>query len=72
MLFNIGAFIGASLGGFLYEAFLSTPSLPFLPFLPLPGVALPFLVSSLFGIITTTLVLLFVLETRPEPARVEA
>lgn len=62
MLFNVGAVVGGPLGGFLYEVLLETPSLGFLP---LPGVALPFVLSTILGIATTTLVLLYVKETLP-------
>ncbi|MFQ5838198.1 MAG: MFS transporter [Thermoplasmata archaeon] len=65
-LFNLGAIFGAPLGGFLYDLFKDTASLPYIL---LPGVALPFLISSLLGITTTSLVLLYVRETRK--ARVE-
>ncbi|MCJ2520150.1 MAG: MFS transporter [Candidatus Thermoplasmatota archaeon] len=60
-LFNVGAVFGAPLGGFLYDALRGIESLGSIP---LPGVALPFLVSSILGIITTSLILLYVRETR--------
>lgn len=64
-LFNWGAALGAPLGGFLYDTLRGVPSLPVLA---LPGIYLPFLVSAILGIVTTTLVLLFVKETIPEPS----
>lgn len=65
LLFNLGAVFGAPLGGYLYDLLRDVPQLPVLA---LPGVVLPFLVSALLGVVTTTLVLLYVKETRPGPA----
>ncbi len=64
-LFNWGAALGAPLGGFLYDALRGLPSLPLLT---LPGIYLPFVISAILGIVTTTLILLFVKETVPGPA----
>lgn len=63
-LFNWGAAIGAPLGGFLYDALRGLDALPLLG---LPGLFLPFLISAVLGVVTTTLILLFVQETVPEP-----
>lgn len=62
-LFNMGAIFGAPLGGVLYDLFKDIAALPWVP---LPGVAIPFLISALMGFVTVTLVLLFVEETLQE------
>ncbi len=65
-LFNVGAVFGAPLGGFLYDLLWRIDSLSYIL---LPGVALPFLISSLLGIVTTTLILVYIKETRRVPVR---
>ncbi len=65
-LFNMGAIFGAPLGGFLYDLLRDVDTLRVLM---LPGVALPFLISSLLGVATTTLILVYIRETRKAPAR---
>ncbi len=65
-LFNLGAIFGAPLGGFLYDLLWRVDSLSLIL---LPGVALPFLISSLLGIVTTSLILAYVKEARRIPVR---
>jgi DHA1 family multidrug resistance protein-like MFS transporter len=65
-LFNLGAIFGALIGGALYSVLMDVSSLPLLS---IPGVAVPFIISSLLGITTTSLVLVYVRETKK--ARVE-
>ncbi|MFQ5909547.1 MAG: MFS transporter [Thermoplasmata archaeon] len=60
--FNIGAIIGAPVGGALYMAFRGDV-LGFSPF-TFPGEGFPFIISAILGFITLTLILLYVREPR--------
>jgi MFS family permease len=64
-MFNIGAIIGAPVGGALYMAFQGNV-LGFSPF-TFPGEGVPFIISAILGFITLTLILLYVRE--PKKAR---
>jgi len=61
-MMNMGAVIGAPLGGYLWDEFhqqsLGLPS-------PLDGSIVPFVISGMLGLIAVSLVLFYVRETRP-------
>ncbi|MFQ6127914.1 MAG: MFS transporter [Thermoplasmata archaeon] len=61
-MFNIGAIIGAPVGGALYMAFQGNV-LGFSPFI-FPGEGFPFIISAILGFITLTLILLYVKEPK--------
>lgn len=64
-MFNIGAIVGAPIGGALYMAFEGN-TLGLSP-LTFPGEGFPFIISSILGLISLTLILLYVRE--PKMAR---
>jgi len=66
-MFNVGAIIGAPIGGAVYMAFEGRFfGIP--PFV-LPGEGVPFIISAILGFITLTLIMLYVRE--PIKARKE-